>query len=135
MPGASFLTRYLVVQVSAPANTPQATPVTATFDLGNVELERLWIIIPAGHAGLTGIAVEYETTRIIPFGQQNDFIISDDEDISFDINAEVGHPLTIVMFNKDIFVHEWHLRAKIRSLDAPSDEGTAVNLIDLEGES
>lgn len=101
------------LKVTTPTATPQTTPQSTAWDLGACVLERLDIVIPRGHSGLTGIHVDYQNVAIVPFDSPPTFLVGANETIPADVDFELGAPLTIVTYNTDSFAHSHYLRAHI----------------------
>lgn len=98
-------------KVTVPLGTAQASAATTSWDLGNVVIETLEIMIPKGHSGLTGIHVDYQGVALVPFSQPAVFLIAADETITVPVGLEVGAPLSVVAYNTDVFDHAFYLRA------------------------
>lgn len=98
------------VNVTCPAGTAIATPLTTTPDLGDIWLDAIELRIPVGHHGLTGIYVANSGTAIMPYSSPPSFLVGDDERLSFDVGVEVDNLLQIVTYNTDIFNHTFYLR-------------------------
>lgn len=98
-------------KVTVTLGTAQASPATTQWDLGNVIIETLEIMIPKGHSGLTGIHVDYQGVALIPFSQPPVFLIAADETITVPVGLEVGAALSVVAYNTDVFDHAFYLRA------------------------
>lgn len=108
--------RYVKRDQTVAAGVAQATPVSAAWDLGKVILERLRIRLPPGHAGLTGLAILYSGVPIVPSEQPGVFLVGDDEVFETDVNWEISGPLTLSLFNTDIYSHTFYLAATVRDI-------------------
>jgi hypothetical protein len=100
-------------KVTVPLGTAQAAPASTQWDLGNVIVETLEIMIPKGHSGLTGIHVDYQGVALIPFAQPAVFLVAADETITVPVDLEIGAALTVVAYNTDVFDHAFYLRALV----------------------
>ena len=123
------------LKVTTPAGTAQATPQTTTFNVGNVILERLEIMIPPGHSGLTGIHVDHQGMPLVPFGLPPAFLIASRETIGVDVGFEVGAALSVVTYNTDTFDHSHYLRAFVNVwLGGPSEAAPVLVPITAGGD-
>lgn len=129
--------RVEIFDVECPELTPASAPleIATTFDPGLVE--KVWVVIPDGHAGLTGIALAVGHETLIPFNRRTTptatrkFIEGNDESIAFDItNAPDSGAWSAFLFNEDRQVHRWQLRFEINLLrpaaPAPGAEITSL---------
>lgn len=121
-----------LLKVTTPLGTTQAAPLTTSWNLGNVVLETVEIMIPRGHSGLTGIHIDYQGVALIPFSQPAVFLVAADETITIPVDLEIGAALSVVTYNTDVFDHAFYLRALVDVLlgqDTARD--TTPALIDL----
>jgi hypothetical protein len=88
----------------SPSN-PQLTPV----DLGDVILQSVTIVIPNGHAALTGIAIWQCGTLLVPFQTAQPWLIGNDSTEDYAVNAEVDTGLVIATYNLDVIFAHQHL--------------------------
>ncbi|MGH7238945.1 MAG: hypothetical protein ACREHG_02645 [Candidatus Saccharimonadales bacterium] len=108
--------RLYETQVTCPAGTTSDTPFTAQFALEDATLISVEIVIPSGHAGLTGIRITRAGTPILPYSRGS-FIVSNDEKLLVPFNGEMtATGLTVETFNSDIYDHTFYLRAVIQDL-------------------
>lgn len=117
--------RVEIFDVECPANTTQAAPieVATPFDPGTVE--KVWVVIPDGHSGLTGIALMVGHETVVPFNRRatptalRKFIEGNDESIPFDLdNLPDSGAWSALLFNTDLNAHQWQLRFEINELGA-----------------
>lgn len=116
--------RVNVADVTCPGNTPVGAPVEAFLTQFPPGIPRkVTIVIPDGHAGLTGIALGYGHQPVIP-DNRGAFISGNDETIPFDLtNYPAGPKWSAFMVNSDQTPHSWEIRFEfdeIRDLPAPS---------------
>lgn len=117
---------------TVPANTAVATPQTTSWPLGPVQLEWVEIMVPKGHAGLTGIHIDYQEVALIPFGQPPAFLVAREETIRVEVGLEVGAPLSVVAYNVDVFPHTFYLRAFVdQFLDTDRVVASSPMLLDI----
>ncbi len=120
--------------VTVPLGTAVATPTTTAWNLGPVIVEELEVMIPRGHAGLTGVHVDYQGVALLPWGQPATFLIANDETISVPVDLEIGAPLSVVAYNVDSFDHTFYWRAIVNVfLDGGDGAAAAPVLLDLSG--
>ena len=103
--------RVEIRSVTCPAATAQTAAIETdlTFPAGVVrEVE---IIIPSGHAGVTGIALAQAHQIVIP-ASGNTWIISDDEEIKWPLDNFLNSgSWSAFTYNKDATnPHSWYLR-------------------------
>lgn len=132
MPGQQFVERFVTRDTLVPANTAEASAVSDTWSLGRVVVVELTVVVPSGHAGLTGYAVQYDGERIVPFGGSTDWIVADGVEIPIPVDVEIGHALVIRAFNTDIYSHRFYTRARVVTAGAiapvPFGAGAALVL-------
>lgn len=101
--------RVHVVAVTTPAGTPATAPLRTVLGLQTEAIERVEVVIPAGHAGLTGIALAIGDSRVIP--AEGDFITGNDEVISWPVEGSLYQGrLEVHTYNDDVFDHTHHVR-------------------------
>lgn len=125
MPQRTVEPRYLPFQVFVPANTAQASSISLNLDCGPVVVESIQVTVPTGHAGLTGLGIDYDGVRILPWGDSSSFLVADGVDLAFDVDFEVGHPLVARAFNTDeVFDHSFYLRVRVRDIGQRTASGS-----------
>lgn len=124
MPGKTLNPRYLHFHPTVAAQTAQSAPTTVSLDCGtSVWLQELHIVIPKGHAGLTGLQITYSGTPILPYGSASGYLIGNQFEDKYDMgNLGIDTPLIAVMFNTDYQVHGFDIIAKV--FDIPSTTNT-----------
>lgn len=126
--------QFRTVNVTVAAGTAQAAPATTAWSLGNVVVETLEVMIPRGHAGLTGVHVDYQGVALLPWGQPATFLIANDETISVPVDLEIGAALSVVAYNLDSFDHTFYWRAIVNVfLDGDQAAAATPTLLDLSG--
>ena len=96
---------------TCPALTPQTVPVTAlSVGASTFQVVKVTIVIPAGHAGLTGIQLWYGGGPAIPY--LSGWFSGDDDVIPIILGADfpVGVPWSVAMMNQDVQAHSWQTR-------------------------
>lgn len=112
-----FNTRFTVA-----ANSTGFAAVT----LDDLWLQNIRIVIPDGHAGLTGLQILQSGVVVFPFGD-DPFIRGNNEVIDFEWDNEVtAAGLSVSGFNTDVWAHEWLIRWTITDMPA---KGTPVTIV------
>lgn len=108
------------VTVAANVASPGVESVLTTRQDGVVE--RVEIVIPNGHAGLTGIAMFFSLAQVIPYvGGQ--FVRGNNRRYSFDLdNLPTGQLWQAFAFNTDIRSHSFRVLFHIAAISPLDDE-------------
>jgi hypothetical protein len=101
---------YVHGELFVPAQTSAVVPALVNVNLPNspVYVNAVRVKIPSGHAGFTGFAMFDQGTQLIPYNA-GDFIVADDEIITFDCQVDDINTLTFKGFNLDVFGHTFYL--------------------------
>ena len=102
--------------VTIPAGTTQATPlsVDVSFDPGVVTAVE--IVIPDGVAGLSGIQLAQAHQHVIPYAGSA-FLVSNDETVKWPLDGYLNTGnWQVIGYNTDVFDHTYHLRFLIDEL-------------------
>lgn len=93
-----------------PAGTLPGSPFSQVMQLPSGIMQEVQLIIPPGHAGLTGFQMSVAGTPIIPYGG-NPFIVGDDYQHSWEIGQEI-EPSQVLLtgYNRDVFTHTFYVR-------------------------
>lgn len=123
------------VTVAASVDAAAPTEIPLTWPPGIVR--RITIVIPDGHSGLTGIALGYGHTPIMP-NTVGAFISSNDEVLHYDINDQTpGVQWQAFVCNSDLQQHSWQIRFELDEITAegpaPSPAILPVSIIDQTG--
>lgn len=121
------------LKVTVAAGTLQASPQTTSWDLGAVIVEWVEVMIPRGHAGLTGVHLDYQGVALVPFSQPAQFLIARDETVRVPVDLEVGKPLDVVAYNLDVFAHSFYWRAFVNLHLTDEGPPASPDLLDLSG--
>ena len=116
--------RIQTYSVTCPANTAQAAAIETELSMRPGIVRAVRIIIPPGHAGLTGIALAQAHQVMIP-ASGSVFIQGDDRDPRFELenflDADTWSALT---YNTDAeFSHTWFLEFEVDEIQAPVQVG------------
>lgn len=91
------------IDITAPALTLVTAPVRETLIIARSILTRGTITFPKGHAGLTGVWIEYQGKQVLP--QNVEFVYrGDNVEIELYPKLRIDEPpyfLEILMFNED----------------------------------
>lgn len=93
------------------ANTPETSPtVSDAIPAGPYRVDRVTIVIPPGHCGLTGIQLRYGKTAMIPF--DSGWISGDNEvyTIAYSAHYPPGAAWQVAMLNNDVWDHHFQVR-------------------------
>lgn len=111
-----MVARLYETAFTVPAGTPIAAPFTQVVVLEDENLDTVRIVVPDGHAGLTGVAIQWSGVNIAPFGIGT-WIVANAEVIDFPYDGEVAqNGLNLAGYNLDVFPHTFYLRWQISDL-------------------
>lgn len=99
------------VNAGVTANAPTVTPVIRA---STWQVMKVTIVIPAGHAGLTGIQLWYGGGAAIPY---NSGWYSGDDEIHTVMLSDAfpfGVPWSVAMLNNDVIAHTFQTRWEMR---------------------
>ena len=116
---------FQTYNVYCPALTLESAPVTAlNIAAGNWTVDKVTIVIPAGHAGLTGIQLWYGGGPAIPY--ESGWFSGDDDVIPIQPSNifPAGVPWSVAMLNNDVIQHGWQTRWELSYL--PSGTATST---------
>lgn len=117
--------RYYPVTLTVPADTLQI-PEALDVPLENAMLVDVEVIIPSGHAGLTGLRVMQSSQQIIPWGN-NSYLIGDNYTGVFQVNTEIGaDSIRVEGINSDTYSHSFLVRFHIRDMFGDSSAEAAA---------
>ena len=106
--------RVNVLDVTCPASTPTTAPMEVPFPGMQPGIpRRVTILIPPGHALMTGIALGYGHTPLLPENQPG-FFTGDDERLVFELDNYVNGPIwSAFVCNLDYIAHSWQVRMEM----------------------
>lgn len=118
--------RWELRQATCPANTPQSTPVEVDCSFTAGQVLRVGLVVPWGHAYLTGLAIAQAHQIVIPRTGASWFT-SDDEKLWLDVSDQIlSGQWSVFVYNGDqANAHTWYLRFGIQEL-TPAQEATAA---------
>ncbi|KKN00281.1 hypothetical protein LCGC14_1139420 [marine sediment metagenome] len=122
--------RTFRARISTPRSTAASAPQSTTVALARGTLERLWIVVPSGHAGLTGVALQDAEEHIFPWGPGS-WLEGDEEVVEVRLDYELsGSSIVVRTYNEDdTYSHDHLLRFQI--LDPAGRVGRIVRPLDL----
>lgn len=122
--------RLYLLSVACPAGTLSSAPQSQRWDMEDAYLYRLTIVVPDGHAGLTGIRFRRSGAIVVPY-TFDQFIVANDRVINFDYNGEIhSSGLVIETYNTDVFDHTFYLEATIGDTNPnPTQQVSATSAI------
>jgi hypothetical protein len=118
--------RLYQATILTPPGTTAALPLTSNLPLEDAELVSVTILIPDGHAGLTGIRILQAGKEIVPWSN-DDWLISNDEIVTVPIGNQItAVGLQIQTYNTDAFPHKHWVRALINDLNTSAAQTAAA---------
>lgn len=102
--------RIIERKFTIPRNTPSTAPATQALNIVDTQLVSVNVIIPAGHMGLTGLAVRLGTTRVVPWDDPNAWLRGNNEDKTFPVYTQGPAIATLLGFNTGVLEHSFYLR-------------------------
>jgi len=104
------------VDLTIPANTPEASPVEKKLEIEGAILDKIHILIPAGHHALARMAVFYGIDQFFPY-EAGTWLRGDGESFSVRMNwplPELRTTITLKGWNEDdTYDHTFYLRLEV----------------------
>lgn len=120
--------RIEAFSILVPAGTTEAAPLEQALSFLEAELLELELIIPDGHSGLTGFALEHSGQQVIP-ATDGAWIIGNDERIEWPLAGyPTGQHWRARAYNLDAHDHTFHLRLLLAELSRQERAGGRVVL-------
>lgn len=106
--------RVRTATITTPANTAKANAISTNWTVGQGLLERVDIVIPNGHNGLTGIQLLWGGRQVVPYDGA-EFLSGNDDEITVELGLWVQTGvLPVRTFNTDdTFAHAFLLRSYV----------------------
>lgn len=103
-----------------PAGTTAAAPATAALPIDQGTLVKVTLVVPPGHAGLTGFQLRLAGTAIVPYAGAA-WIVANAYTDSWELDQDVvpGN-ITLAGYNTDVYPHTFYVRALLAQRQAPS---------------
>lgn len=96
--------------LTVPAGTLQAAPVLAVVPFPDGRIRKVTIVVPPGHAGLTGLQVRLAGTPIVPYGGAP-WLVADHYTDSWEVDQDAAAgQLALAGFNTDVYPHTFYTR-------------------------
>lgn len=121
--------RYFSRVFTCPTGVDPSAPNVETLTVGDVELFKIEGEIPRGHNGLTGVAVNYNGIRILPFDDPPAFLTGDDRDLLYAFSLQVSGLIEVATYNLGYYAHGWPLRFWVRDWATP--EAPALRVVPI----
>lgn len=113
-------------QATCQPQTAQSAAVEVDVSFAPGKVVGIGLVIPWGHAYLTGLAIAQAHQVVIPYSGSSWFT-SDDEKLTFDYNDRIySGQWSVFLFNTDLVnPHSWYLRFYVQEL-TPEQETVAA---------
>lgn len=134
-PDPNFNTEYTAaVNCANPINTPASAPVITSVNIGTAWVWWVEILIPAGHAGYTGIALVDSGAFILPYANPGPaWIVGDDDLVRYNYDKSTGVNLNFWSFNTSTdFAHTFYCRIGYTPIAALEEGGASITTPDLQ---
>ncbi len=119
------------VEPSCPANTAPAAYSITPAGITTVLLHRVEVRIPAGHQGLTGIALVDSGSFVVPYAEASAaWLIGDDDLLEYDYEKEIGANVNLATYNTDtVNAHAWQVRLIYTPMSVVGSEVASIAVI------
>lgn len=114
------------------AGVTVANPTVAlSVGAGIWQVVKVSVVIPAGHAGLTGIQLWYGGGAVIPFN--SGWFSGDDDVIPLELSDAFppGVPWSVAMINSDVIAHAFQTRWEMNYIQSATFATPNVNVQDV----
>jgi len=102
--------------LTIPANTPEDTPVEKKLELEGAILDRIHVLIPAGHHALARFAIFYGIKQLFPY-ETGTWLRGEDESFSVRLNWSLPELKTTITFKgwneDDTYPHTFYMRLEV----------------------
>ena len=115
--------RTFPVRITTPSGTIRTSPQTTAVSLPRGTLVLIDVLVPSGHAGLTGLALRYAGEHIWPWGPDT-WLEADDDTITTELDFPLGgSTLDVLTYNTDdTYDHDHLLRLTVADPAGPGVE-------------
>lgn len=111
--------RIEIVDVTIPAGTALATPVTVALNIPDGIIQRIEQRWPPGTAGLVGLRIRHSSQVIIPMNGTA-WLVSEDEVVSWPVEGfPTGNKWSVQGYNTDIYQHTIQFRLLVAEIPRP----------------
>lgn len=128
MAAKTLTTRIVATRLVVPLNTPIASAISTTIDLGFVVIDWLEVRIPSGHLGFTGFALDNADVRLVPWNDRNEWLIGDDDLLHYDVGVQASRSMVMRGYNTGSFAHTFYLRFQVSDI-APSSSSSRALIV------
>lgn len=128
MPQKTVGTRYWNTDIVVPHTTLSSAPLHTLLYVGDVTLGSCQIVIPNGHNGVTGIAIDYARQRIIPWERPGEFVVANDIELPFTIDIDISKPVDVYTYNEGQYDHTFHLFLVVTDFVMPTTANRYMTL-------
>jgi hypothetical protein len=112
--------RVYQTQFTVPLGTLASAPASLALPPNEETIERLEIVVPKGHGGLTGLAIFYGPQQVIPYNVGT-FIVADGVEIGWPMERlPTGKQWIAKGFNTGVFDHSFYIRLLVHDTPDPS---------------
>lgn len=116
-----------------PATGVSAPTITQVVDASVWQVVKVTLVIPAGHAGLTGIQLWYGGNSAVPY--DSGWFSGDDDIIPLELSDAfpAGVPWSVAMINNDVIAHSFQTRWEMNIIrnGGPSPAAAQIALQDI----
>jgi hypothetical protein len=106
---------YFPLTIATPTTATKASPLVTTVNVPPAVLTEVYVLIPKGHAGQTGIQLSYSGQVIVPFrgATADQWVQGDDVSLTLPVSFPVSTNLQVRTFNTGRFSHTHFMRLKV----------------------
>lgn len=120
--------RFHALTVTCAAGIAASAAIETALTIPAGIVTELQVVIPGGHAFLTGIAIALGHQQILPY-DNGTFLLGDDDRFTFDPPDDTGSGAwSAFTYNTDtVYAHEWQVRFTVSVLErVPAEVVPAV---------
>lgn len=128
MSNKTLSSRVISTRLAVPLNTPIASAISQTIDLGYVIIDWVEVRIPSGHLGFTGFALDNADVRLVPWNNRNEWLIGDNDLLDYEISMEASATMRMRGYNTGSFNHTFYLRFGVSDI-SPSGARSRTLLV------
>lgn len=120
--------------VTVPAGTVVAVPQTTSLPLDDIFCHSITVQVERGPSLAMGFYVQYAGQQIIPWAPNGNWLIVDNYEQEFPVNAELNKGLQVVAYNLGAWNHAVYLLVKGTPMSVYGANSAApVRPLDLSG--
>ena len=99
--------------ITVPSGTQPNAPQLTPWVLADANLDYIEIIVPDGHSYITGVAIYWAGTQIVPWGY-NSWLLANAEKLHIPVDSYITMSgLVVKTYNQGIYPHTFYLRAHV----------------------